>query len=256
MPASIFSEGYKIANFQTEIHGKITLQCLIDSFIQVSEDESVELSVGVSDVQATGVTWIVVQQDLHIHRLPRANERVRIETQAASHTNYFARRLYRVYDEADNLLVDVESLWVMMDLQTRKMVKINPALTEPFGSEHVKRLPRLTKIPNLSGEPDQTMTYPVLFTDIDFNGHVSNTHYVGWITNTLDFDFLRDYLPTDFSIKYADEVRYGDEVVSQAQFLDRDEEHPVTVHQIMAADQLRATARIKWEKIKPKKADA
>ncbi|USS87823.1 thioesterase [Fructilactobacillus hinvesii] len=255
MPASIFSEEYQIANFQTELHGKITLQCLIDSFIQVSEDESVKLAVGVSDVQATGVTWIVVQQDLHIHRLPRANERVRIETQAASHTNYFAKRLYRVYDLDDQLLVDVDSLWVMMNLQTRKMVKINPALTEPFGSEHVKRLPRLTKIPAFSGEPDQTMTYPVLFSDIDFNGHVSNTHYVGWITNTMDFDFLRDYLPTEFCIKYADEVRYGDQVTSQAQFLDSNQEHPVTLHQITAADQVRATARMKWKRINAKKAD-
>ncbi|USS93602.1 thioesterase [Fructilactobacillus ixorae] len=254
MSASIFSENYKIANFQTGIHGKVTLQFLIDSFIQVSEDESVGLSVGIDDVQETGVTWIVVQQDLHINRLPKANERVRIETQATAHTNYFAKRVYRIYDHADHLLVDVNSLWVMMDLKTRKMVKINEAMTKPFGSEHVKRLPRLTKIPGLIGPAEWEMTYPVLFSDIDFNGHVSNTHYVGWMTNTLPFEFLRDYLPTEFSIKYVDEVRYGDQVTSQAQLLTADRT-PVTIHQITVGDQIRATAQIKWTKITPKKAE-
>lgn len=248
MAGTIFSENYRIANFETDIRSDVTLQYLLDVIVQVSEDQSQNLQVGTNIVQQSGVTWVVIQYDVDINRLPKANESVKIQTQGTSYTRNFADRHFWIRDMDDNILVSVNSLWVMMNLDTRKMVKIDVDVVTPYGSEKVKRIEKMRKIKKVEGINPTEMKYPVCFTDIDFNGHVSNTRYIGWMSNTLDYDFLKNHVATKFSVKFADEVRYGDHVVSQAEIVEADDSYAVTAHQILVAGKIKSVAQIEWKK--------
>ncbi|EKK20031.1 oleoyl-, acyl-carrier protein thioesterase (putative) [Fructilactobacillus florum 8D] len=249
MVAKIFSEPVQVANFETDLHGDINLQYLIDTIVQVSEDQSNDLAVGINRVQQAGATWVVIQYDVTIMRLPRANERLEVSTQGSEYTNNFARRNFWARTTDGQLLVSVTSLWVTMDLKTRKMVKINPEMVTPYGSERVHRIGRMQKIQKLPSEEVISTNYPVRFSDIDFNGHVSNTHYIGWMVDTLPFSFLKAHRAVGFSIKFADEVRYGDAVTSRATVLPAETGYDWSVHQILVQEQVSATAQIKWENL-------
>lgn len=246
MAAKIFTEAYKIANFETNIHETITLQYLLDIVIQASEDQSQILNLGTAKVQEDGVTWVVIQYDVDIKQLPKAGQTVKLQTQGTSYTKSFANRHFWIRDLNDNILAEVKSLWVMMNLTTRKMVRIPEEAVVPYGSEKVKRLERLHKLHKYDAENAKTMYFPVTFNDIDFNGHVSNTRYINWMSDTLSFDFQKDRLPTGFSIKFEDEVRYGDQVTSVVNVIDNGN---TTVHQIMVDGKARSMAEINWKKI-------
>ncbi|WP_429970624.1 acyl-[acyl-carrier-protein] thioesterase [Fructilactobacillus sp. Tb1] len=246
MAGKIFTENYKISNFETNIHGTITLQYILDVIIKASEDQSDILNRSTEKVQEDGVTWVVIQYDVDIKRLPVAGEDVKLQTQGVSYTKSFADRRFWIRDMNDNILVEVKSLWVMMNLTTRKMVRIPDEAVEPYGSEKVKRLERLHKLHNYDAESAETMKLPVTFNDIDFNGHVSNTHYINWMTDVLSFDFQSNNVPTGFSIKFEDEVRYGDDVTSGANLID---DGKTSVHQIMVDGKARSTAEITWKKL-------
>ncbi|WP_395317968.1 acyl-[acyl-carrier-protein] thioesterase [Fructilactobacillus frigidiflavus] len=246
MTADIFTEEYTIANFETNIHGTITLQYLLDVIIQASEDQSRLINLGTEKVQADGVTWVVIQYDVDIKQLPKAGQTVQLQTQGTSYTKSFANRRFWVRDRDGNVLVEVKSLWVMMNLTTRKMVRIPEAAVAPYGSEKVKRLERLHKLAKYDAASAETMQFPVTFNDIDFNGHVSNTRYINWMSDTLSFDFQKQRLPTGFSIKFEDEVRYGDHVTSGVNVI---EDGAKTVHQIMVNGEARSMAEITWKKI-------
>ena len=51
MAAEIFTEDYKITNFETNLHGTITLQYLLDVIVQASEDQSQAINLGTEKVQ-------------------------------------------------------------------------------------------------------------------------------------------------------------------------------------------------------------
>ena len=81
------------------------------------------------------------------------------------------------------------------------------------------------------------MKFPVTFNDIDFNGHVGNTRSIVDESIVLgakvDFNWI--------SIKFEDEVRYGDQVTSEVNIID---DGNTTVHQIMVDGKARSMAEI------------
>ncbi|MEN3241522.1 acyl-[acyl-carrier-protein] thioesterase [Fructilactobacillus sanfranciscensis] len=246
MAAEIFTEDYKITNFETNLHGTITLQYLLDVIVQASEDQSQAINLGTEKVQENGVTWVVIQYDVDIKELPKAGQPVKLQTQGTSYTKSFANRHFWIRDMDGHILVEVKSLWVMMNLTTRKMVRIPESVVTPYGSEKVKRLERLHKLHKFDVDNAKKMKFPVTFNDIDFNGHVGNTRYINWMSDTLSFDFQKGRLPTGFSIKFEDEVRYGDQVTSEVNIID---DGNTTVHQIMVDGKARSMAEITWKKI-------
>ncbi|WP_413627568.1 thioesterase [Fructilactobacillus vespulae] len=245
MAGSIFSEKTQIANYETNLHGNITLNSLLNKIVQASEDQSNSLGLGTKVVQEDGVTWVVIQYDVDITRLPRAGEKIQAQTQGTFYTKNFANRRFWLRDEENQELVSVNSLWVMMDLKARKMVPISPEAVDGYGSEKVKRIERMHKIAKIKDDDVLAMDFPVCFTNIDFNGHVTNTKYIDWMTNTLPFDFLKSHLPTNFKIKFEDEVRFGDDVTSQVKIIDDTK----TIHQILVNGKAKSIAEVNWKKI-------
>ncbi|CAM2783214.1 acyl-[acyl-carrier-protein] thioesterase [Fructilactobacillus fructivorans] len=252
MTGDIFSENHEVEYYETNLLGNMTLSMLTDVIIMISQDQATALGVGTQYVIEHGVTWVVAQTDMDITRLPRVHEKVQVQTRGSSYTKYFAYREFWVRDMDGNELVHVGSLWVMMDIQSRKMVKLDESMVIPYHCDRVRRIQRLNKIPKIHDEHDIMQTeYHVRFTDIDWNSHVNNAKYIGWMVDVLPYDFLASHVPTEVSIKYEDEVTYGDPVLSRGKFINTDNQIQ-TVHDISVNGSTKSIAEVKWKKLDKK----
>ena len=138
MAGKQYSETYKIPYFETDIKGELTLASLVNILILASEHQLINLNVGEATMHSLNLGWVVTQYHLDITRMPRVDETVRIVTEAESYNKYFCYRNFWLYDEAGNQCDAVQSIFVMMSYETRKMVAVVPEIMAPFESTEMK----------------------------------------------------------------------------------------------------------------------
>ena len=132
----------------------------------------------------------------------------------------------------------------MISFATRKMVHLPEVLTAKISSEfkpEVVRFPRIPKV-DWAKADNLNKVFRVRYFDIDTNHHVNNTHYFDWMLDSLPLAFLKSHTVKSMSIKYDNEVTYGDEIVSRAQLTEL-----TSHHQIRNGEQLAAEATITWQ---------
>ncbi|MWV56058.1 acyl-ACP thioesterase domain-containing protein [Streptococcus zhangguiae] len=188
-----------------------------------------------------GLVWVVTDYEVDIHRLPRYQETVTIETEAKSYNKFFCYRTFHIYDETGALLIKILAYFVLIDFETRKVSPVPEELIAPYQSEKVKKVARAPKYDTLgeSVEAEREVRY----FDIDLNGHVNNSKYLEWMYESLDYDFLLQHRPVYFQLKYIKEVAPGSLVTTKAV-----QEEGVSQHEIWSNGQLNAQGMIKWEK--------
>ena len=138
-----YQENVTIPFDMCDVQHEIKLPAFISYCLGVSGRQSE--SVGRSDVfifEEFGLIWVVTDYELNIHRLPTYNETITIVTEAIAYNKFFCHRMFYIYDENGNLLLDILCYFVLIDFETRKVAPVPEVLIEPFQSEQVKKLPR------------------------------------------------------------------------------------------------------------------
>ncbi|MTV82401.1 acyl-[acyl-carrier-protein] thioesterase [Secundilactobacillus folii] len=251
MGASTFSEQHQITFYEADVTNTVTPAMLVNMIILASEHQTTALGVGSDVVAKQGLGWVVTQYKMDITRLPKADETITLTTRATCYNRYFAFREFWVHDSDGKECVHVESIWVTMDHETRKIVTIPANIIEPFESEKVKMIPRLARPKKLT-DRDQLLSkkYRVRYFDIDGNGHVNNARYFDWLLDALPMSFLTRHDLTGINIRFENEVQYHHMVTSEATLLTDINEPIVTKHHIVTEDGGIATeAEFHWRPI-------
>ncbi|MCO0832069.1 thioesterase [Fructobacillus sp. W13] len=242
--ADVFSITQPVEYYQVDLSRKLSLSMMLNLAILCSRKQGEHLKVGYQETDRRGLGWVILQYDVKIKRRPKLGETITIETKAGEWGSYFAQRGFYFKDESGEVIIDMDSLWALINLESRRMIKLPLDLVQPYGGEERKRLEKMVRIPKIKDEePDFDRNYQVRFLDIDGNKHVNNSKYLEWMLDVLPLDFLKENEPNGFSIRYENEVHYGHQVESQAKVLDNE-----TKHRILNGAQTSAEALISWAK--------
>lgn len=239
----IYREDFLIPFDMTDVNHHIKLPQLLSYCLFVSGKQAYTL--GYSDEQILadyGLVWIVTDYEVEISRLPKFTETITIETEAISYNKFFCHRHFRIFDEEGTQIMDILTYFALMDAKTRKVSPILSVLAEVFGAAFVKKIQRAPKIPALTEASE--VSYPVRFFDIDMNGHVNNSVYLGWMYEALGYDFLSRHIPTKLQLKYSREVTPGGHITSRFT-----QDQLTTYHDISSEGQINAQAVIEWKAI-------
>ncbi|CAK1239443.1 Acyl-ACP thioesterase (FatA) [Fructobacillus fructosus] len=240
--ANIYSIQRPVEYYQVDLTRKLSLSMILNLAILCSRKQGEYLKVGYQETDKWGLGWVILQYDVKILRRPVLGEELTIETKAGEWSSYFAQRGFYFKDAAGKVIIDIDSLWALIDLEKRHMVKLPLELVKPYGGNEQKRLPKMVRIPKIKDEPiDFDKPYQVRFLDIDGNRHVNNSKYLEWMVDVLPLDFLKEHEATGFSIRYENEVHYGHHVDSQVVMGDNE-----TRHRVLNGDQTAAEAVIHW----------
>ncbi|KAF1303783.1 acyl-[acyl-carrier-protein] thioesterase [Enterococcus saccharolyticus] len=240
--ASKYTQTHEVTYYECDVNATMTLSSMIAVAIKVSEDQSDQLNRGADFIHRFGLTWIVTNYQFFIQRLPKVGEKIQITTQAQSYNKYFCYRNFWLTTEAGEELVRIETIFALMNMETRKMSSVPEEIIAPFESEKVKKIQRYPKIEKVvAGE-----SYPfrVRFYDIDSNQHVNNSVYFTWMLDALGYDFLTTHEPTYMHIRFDKEVEYGNEIMSHFEI--ETDEGMKTRHEIRIGEQTYCEANVEW----------
>ncbi|QII83036.1 acyl-[acyl-carrier-protein] thioesterase [Jeotgalibaca arthritidis] len=248
MSGLTFRTNHQVRSHECDIQGEMTIPSLINEMVHVSGVQSAALGNTEESMLEKGLSWIIIQYHMDIKRIPKKDERIMFETEALSYNRFFTYRVFRAFDTSDNLLVEVMTTFSIMDMESRKMTRIDKAIVAPYQAEEIRSLLRQPKIQPVDEDNQLTMPYRVRYLDIDANKHVNNSKYFDWIINTVDMAFMLEHRITAITIKYEKEVEFGNMIDSSLSMTEESNGQIVTAHQIKNGDVVACVANITWEK--------
>jgi len=201
--------------------------------------------LAVTDLFKKGLTWVLSRFHIEITRYPKWGETVQINTWPSGRGTLFAVRDYEILD-AEGPIAAATSSWLIVDLKTRRPVRT---------AEHLEGFPLLEKraladeFASLPGpeREDVVKEFPVFFSDIDLNGHVTATVYIHRALETVPDEILFGWRPAGIEVNYRGEAFYGDGIRSRAARLDG-EGAPRFLHRLsrLADDKELTLLRTSW----------
>ncbi|WP_270280395.1 acyl-ACP thioesterase domain-containing protein [Enterococcus gallinarum] len=238
-----YQKEHEVAYYECDINQTMTFPAMLGVAIKVSEEQSAVLERGPEYIRSFGLTWIITTYHITVNRLPMVGEQIMVSTQAKEYNKYFCYRYFWLHDAQGNELVKIESVFALMDLETRKVSSVPDEIVAPFESEKIKRIKRYPKIN--SPEKGHFLPYRVRFYDIDSNQHVNNAMYFNWLLDVLGYEFLTTHQVKEITIRFDREVEYGNLVESHFETI-RDENDLETLHEIRIGETTYCEAAMKW----------
>lgn len=204
----LFTETFKIRSSEVRPDGKVKVQTLCDLFQETAGNHALKLNFDVTQLHENQRTWMLHRLDARIERHPEWREAVTVKTWPSGGDTLRAYRDFLIFDAKENILVRALSYWLMIDLESRRPVRMPGEVHDmaPKDVEHV--LPVKKVRPSPPAKADDEKIFSVRRSDLDVNRHVNNVKYMEWISETLPVEEL----VRSFDIEFKAECGYGDDI--------------------------------------------
>lgn len=171
------------------------------------------LRVSAPDLLERGYAWVLSRLCLRLARFPALGERILVRTWPHQRDQYFTRRDFLIFGEDGSEIAQAASVWVVLDLATRKLTAPPAFLDGLWDTTPAPALDLPSKtVPRLRPEGGGA-AIQVRRADLDINGHVNNARFPEWCLESLPRE-AADLALTQADIAFRAECRLGDPVAS------------------------------------------
>ena len=212
----IYSETFRIRNFETDSQGGLTLLSLTNYLQDAADRHAIQLGVGMPALAELGLSWVLHRMKITVDRWPRLAEEITIETQPSGLERVYVYRDFRVYDQQRNLLLTASSTWLVFDVIKRTLA--TPAahfqdIFDPYRNLLFLSRPTL-RFPPPSSEVVLRVQLRARHNEIDTNAHVNNSVYFQWLLEPLSAEFLDTNTCSEVEIQFKKECTRQDLITS------------------------------------------
>ena len=203
---------FQVRSYECGPDGRATLPTICNYLQATASRHAETLKFSKSDFESAGenISWVLTRLRVKMTRFPTWEERVRVGTFPRGGRKLVAWRDFVVRSEGGETLGVAASEWMLINLQTRKLVGIPPSV---FAAANDVRAPVLGEEPFLprlrfpaEGERTQWSS-KAQHSHLDLNGHVNNVHSVEWLLEPL-----QGRSPREMELVFRGETLAGEEV--------------------------------------------
>lgn len=172
---------------------QLTLPSLLDYLQDCCIFQSEELGVGVDYLARGKIAWVLSNWQIEILRYPELGEMIRVGTWPYHFKGFYGYRNFTVEDAKGEILARANSVWVFMDTEKMRPVKILDEVVEIYRSEFEDELPGEWGGRKLTAPAEGEKKNPVQVAGfhIDTNHHMNNGKYV---------QVAEEFLPAEFKV--------------------------------------------------------
>ena len=209
----IFVDKVKIGLRDTGKDCLIKNEAILEILENVGGEQSDLAGYGIFDIERTKLSWILLDWTVEVLKRPAYPEELEVRTWGRCFQKAYTYRDFEVYNSKGELCIKATTKCVMINSDTRKIVRMGPEVKEAYKPEDYSsfgdyNFPK----PEVPIEFSNEVKYTVSRKDIDINGHMHNTYYLNLAYDALPED-IYDARPYDtFRITYKHEIKLGDTV--------------------------------------------
>lgn len=215
--SSIF-ESFKIRSSEVNADGLITLPAIGNYLQEIAGDSAQQLGFSIEQLIEKNITWVLTRLKIELFDYPKWRETIQVETWPSGYDRMVATRDFRIWNAQKVCVGKATSVWMLLDLNTRRPVNVEPFLAE-FAKENpdralfIHRNDRLDVVEN----PTETKFFNVRYGDLDLNNHVNHVHFMEWVLEAVPGTVWDTKKLQSLDIQFRAECFYGDRIESQAE---------------------------------------
>lgn len=225
---------------------RVRICALGDLILLAAGDDADMLGFGIEDLNSgsgqasrdISASWVLSRMAIEMRRMPGRHENVSVYTWVSDYGRLMTTRNMAVTDESGAETGAAVTQWAMIDLATRRPLDLS-ALSNKNTSlvdrdppiERPRRLRDQDAVAGCGPQPQKTCpqangadcpdevggrwhrSHRVVYSDIDFNGHVNSMKYIEWMLDLLPMDAIASTAGGfRLDINYLHEALLGEEL--------------------------------------------
>ena len=117
-----YEKEYIIQSSDVDMYRRLRLSRLFTFMQEAAIHHTEQLGAGRAKTLDRGFLWVVTMQHAEIKRLPEYDERIKLISCPGKTMHVMFPRYYSVVDETGEEIIRASALWMLMDMNTRKMI--------------------------------------------------------------------------------------------------------------------------------------
>ena len=206
---------FTVRSYEAGIDNHVTLPTLCNYMQEAAGISAANLGWGIRALQDEGLTWMLSRLRVSVARYVPWGETVTVRTwPSGMKGRLIAKRCFLGLDKTGAELFRASSEWLYVDMAAQKIAKLPETFAEivPPGTPDVE-LPdiggKFAHLPSVEGGVDILTRH----SDLDFNDHVNNVHYVEWMLECGGRGVAA--LPGEMDIVFRQAAKAGEALASE-----------------------------------------
>ena len=178
---------FTVRSYEAGITNHVTLPTLCNYMQEAAGISAARLGWGIQALQSEGLTWMLSRLRVSVSRYVPWGETITVRTWPSGvKGRLIAKRCFLGLDEKGAELFRASSEWLYVDMAAQKIAKLPETFADlvPAGTLDFE-LPdiggKFAHLPSVEGSADILTRH----SDLDFNDHVNNVHYVEWMLESV-----------------------------------------------------------------------
>ena len=207
---SVYTTQFTLNDLHTDCFGRLKPAVMLWLIQEVSGTHAAHLGASWDDLARKNLFWAVIRHKVEVFRLPEVGQTVTLRTWPMPTTRVAYPRATEARDAEGNLLFRSHAIWVLMDTDSRAMVRPGKSGVGVPGSLQGSEIAapgsiRERELPN-------TTLQQVGYSLLDRNGHMNNARYLDWVDDLLPSEYHKDHPLRQVQICYMAEAKEGQQI--------------------------------------------
>lgn len=249
---NIHQENYTIRSYEVHPDGSARIQSICNLLQEAAGNHALRLNFDISQLKDRNLTWVLYRLQVEVERFPKWRDDIIIETWPSRGDQLRAYRDYRLLDMDENELAHALSYWMMIDMDTRRPVRMPEEVLRMGANSKPHTMPVSRNRLKGPAKTSIEKVFSVRRSDLDVNNHVNNVRYIEWALEAVPDEIYDQYQATGLDIQFQAEGHYGEDVISGCLESEEDanSDSPVFQHVLKQErdDKTLAIARSTWNR--------
>lgn len=216
----IVESEYTVKLSEIDKNNKATNKAILSYLEDTGGKHSNIAGYGIYDIPRTHLSWVLIEWKLQVNRRPNYAEKINVKTWSKGSIRCYAYRDFEIYDDQGNRIAIAASKWVLIDIQSGRIVRLEPSLLEKYKPELQKAVFEGENFPKINEPKEYSLEaeYTVRKADIDVNNHMHNLNYLDLVNEVLPEDIFIGEQLNNIRITYKKEIKLGETVKCKYNF--------------------------------------
>ena len=186
---------------------------------------------GLNEIKDTEVSWVLINWKVDLYKRLKYDSVVKVKTWSRLMDGLYAYRDFQIFDKDNNLIGIATSKWIIVNIYTKKIMKIDGEIMENYEPENQEVYPGLKVFGKLkeAEDYDNKIDFHITRNMIDINYHVHNIYYLDMAKEVIPIDVLKEYNLNSFEVLYKKEIKYEDNLNVKVLYKELDDSYVVTI---------------------------
>ena len=212
-PERFRDEKFTVRSYESGVANSVTLPVLCNYMQEAAGLSADELGWGIHSLQDAGLTWMLSRLRVKVVRYVPWGTGLTMRTwPSGMKGRLLATRCFQAADSDGNAVLEADSEWLYVDMAAQKITKLPDGFAGlvPEGTPKVDLADlggKTAKLPAVTS----AVEIRVRRSDLDFNDHVNNVHYVEWMLEAAPGGVG----PSEIDLAFRSAAKAGDVLASE-----------------------------------------